>query len=69
MANDPWFHPATDLSKAVRSGERGATKHVEDLLERIDRRNDVTNVSVHILSEYTQAAAADADDGMNGNTL
>ena len=69
MANDSWFQPATDLSRAVRSDERGATEQVEGLFERIDRCNDVTNAYVHILSERAQAAAADADNGTSGNAL
>lgn len=69
MPCDPWYQPASRLSKRVGSGERTASEHVENLLERIEQRNDVTNAYVYVASERARAAADNADDGTGSDAL
>jgi len=61
MTEEPWFLPATRLAREIRAGNRSAVDLVESYLDRIERRNDVTNAYVRVLEAEARESARTAD--------
>jgi Asp-tRNA(Asn)/Glu-tRNA(Gln) amidotransferase A subunit family amidase len=61
MTEEPGFLPATRLAREIRTGDRSAVDLLESYLDRIERRNSITNAYVRVLDEEARESARLAD--------
>lgn len=62
------FESAVDIAEGVRSGELDPVKMVDDFVERIEERNDVTNAYVTVIGDDARERAREIRERVqNGN--